>query len=345
MLRRGQHVTAWPACYGVAGSQAVIVGEMASFSQCYGFEFRCHEIRHPNRKAGEERGFWTVETNFLPGRRFENLEDMNRQAFEWATVRMYHRPLSKTGLIPAKAFEHERRFLKELPTQLPAPYVSHERGTDQYGYVSFEGNYYWVPGTKRDDVKLLQYADRLKIFVWRACVAEYRLPANGVKNARFSPEGQPPPPHSPKNRKRGSQQEEKRLRSMGPEVAAYVDYVIKTEGIKHHHFLRKLFALSRLVTQPVFVRTLQRALRYRVAQIDTLERIAWFCTSQGEAFLPDVQVDESFRDRPAYQEGRLTDEPDLSIYDDITPDGITPDEDNAAEERNEDQEESEDNDG
>jgi len=28
-------------------------------------------------------------------------------------------------------------------------------------------------------------------------------------------------------------------------------------------------------------------------------------------------VDESFRQRPAYQEGCLTDEPDLSIYDEI----------------------------
>jgi hypothetical protein len=35
--------------------------------------------------------------------------------------------------------------------------------------------------------------------------------------------------------------------------------------------------------------------------------------SQGEACLPDAEVDESFRDRPAYQEGYLTDEPDLSL--------------------------------
>ena len=80
---------------------------MAAFAECYGFVFVCHEIKHANRKAGEERSFWTVETNFLPGRRFESLEDLNRQALEWATVRMKHRPASKTGLIPAKAFEHE----------------------------------------------------------------------------------------------------------------------------------------------------------------------------------------------------------------------------------------------
>ena len=34
--------------------------------------------------------------------------------------------------------------------------------------------------------------------------------------------------------------------------------------------------------------------------------------SQGQEPLPDAEVDESFRQRPAYQEGYLTDEPDLS---------------------------------
>ncbi|MCZ7600583.1 MAG: hypothetical protein M5U09_26615 [Gammaproteobacteria bacterium] len=174
-----------------SGKQAVIVPEMVSFAARYGFTFRCHAIGHANRKAGNERSFWTVETNFLPGRRFESLEDLNRQAFEWATVRMEHRPVPKSGLIPAKAFEHERRYLIELSPHLPAPYCAYERGTDAYGYVSFLGNYYWVPGSQREEVKVLQYADHLKLYQHRVCVAEYPLPADGVKNTRFSPEGNP----------------------------------------------------------------------------------------------------------------------------------------------------------
>ena len=52
-----------------SGSRAVIVPEMAAFSKQYGFEFICHEIGHSNRKAGNERSFWSVETSFLPGAR------------------------------------------------------------------------------------------------------------------------------------------------------------------------------------------------------------------------------------------------------------------------------------
>jgi hypothetical protein len=233
---------------------------------------------------------------------------------------MDHRPVSKSGLIPAQAFEHERSYLRALPAHLPAPYCPHERGTDQYGYVSFQANYYWVPGSKREDVKVLQYAERLKIYQQRICVAEYRLPPDGVKNAHFSPEGQPAPPHMPHNRRHGSQQEEKRLRAMGPAVEAYLDYALKTCGTQRHRFLRELFALSRQVTRTVFAQALERALRYRVVHIETLRRIAWFCMSQGEERLPYADVDESFRQRPTYQEGCLTDEPDLSLYDQLPPD-------------------------
>ena len=31
--------------------------------------------------------------------------------------------------------------------------------------------------------------------------------------------------------------------------------------------------------------------------------------------LPEAEVDEDFQQRPAYQEGCLTDQPDLSVYD------------------------------
>ena len=300
-----------------AGSRAVMVPEMTAFSRRYGFQFACHAIGHANRKAGNERSFWTVETSFLPGRTFESLEDLNQQALEWATVRMEHRPQSKTRLIPAKVFEHERAYLRELPRHLPAPYQMHERGTDQYGYVAFGANYYWVPGTRRDDVKVLEYADRLKIFLRHVCLAEYPLPNAGVREQRFSPAGQPQPQYQPQNRHRDSKEEEKRLRAMGDDVTTYLNFVRSARGIQRHRFTRELFALSQKVTPRAFVQTLQRALHYRIVDLATIRRIAWLCISQQEELLPEADVDEDFQQRPAYREGCLTDQPDLSIYDEL----------------------------
>jgi len=297
------------------GKDAVIVPEMEAFAKQYGFVFLCHEKGHANRKAGEERSFYTVETNFLPGRRFQSLEDQNRQAFQWATVRMEQRPLSKSGLIPAKAFEHEQAYLIRLPPQLPAPYRVLDRSTDQYGYVSFDGNFFWVPGTRRGELKVLQYSEQIKIYRGREFLAEYDLPADGVKNERFSPEGFPKPRYQPHNRKKPTEQEERRLRAMANVVGAYLDFALEPKGIQRHRMVRELFALTQQMSSSLFIRTIERALKYRITQVETLRRMALLYLNQDAERLPCAEVDESYREREAYKEGRLTEAPDFSPYD------------------------------
>jgi len=296
------------------GANAVIVPEMACFARQYGYAFWCHEIGHANRKAGEERSFWTVETNFLPGRTFQSLEDLNRQAFEWSTQRMEHRPQGKAGLIPAKVFEFERAYLQKLSSHLCAPYRTHERDTDQYGYVAFVGNYYWVPGTARDTIKVLEYAHSLELYKSRECLAQYPLAAEGVRNARFSPEGEPKPRHHPKNRRRPTQQEEQRLRAIDQRVGAYLDFALPPGGRQRHGFVRKLHALSRKITAELFVASLERAHTYRIVEMAVIERIVALNLGHEARALPCVEIDEHFRDRAAYQEGRLTEPPDLSAF-------------------------------
>jgi transposase len=298
------------------GANALIHPEMEAFARQYGFVYHCHALRHSNRKAGEERSFWTVETNFLPGRTFQSLEDLNRQAFEWSTARLDNKPQGKAGLIPAQAFEHERTYLLALAAHLPAPYKVHGRGTDQYGYVAFDANYYWVPGTRRDEVKVLEYSDRLKIYHAGQCLAEYPLPAEGVRNAKFSPQGLPAPPHHPQNRRHPTEMEEKHLRALAPAVSAYLDYALPTKGLARHEFLRRLLALSRKMSVELLVQTLQRARQYRITSLETLQRIAWLYLQQGPGQLPLVEIDAAFRERETYQEGSLTDPPELSAYPD-----------------------------
>ena len=42
----------------------------------------------------------------------------------------------------------------------------------------------------------------------KVCVAEYPLPADGVKNAHFGPQREPAPRYLPKHREHGSEHEE-----------------------------------------------------------------------------------------------------------------------------------------
>jgi hypothetical protein len=102
---------------------------------------------------------------------------------------------------------------------------------------------------------------------------------------------------------------------MGPEIAAYLDYALKVPGIQRHRFLHQLHTFSHQVTSVVLMEMAQRALKYRINRLETLKRIAWYCMSQGESILPEPEVDDNLQDRPVYQEGCLTDEPDFTVYD------------------------------
>ena len=293
------------------GKNAVIVPEMESFAGRYGFKFICHEINHPDRKAGEERSFWTVETNFFPGRTFASWADLNRQAREWACERMENRRQGKTRVVPATAFAEERPFLREIPAHLPAPYVEHLRGVDQYGYAPFNGNFYHVPGSGRGEVKLLEYAEAIRIYHERVLLAEYPLPTAEVKNEKFAPAGAAQPRGAPAGR-RGSEPEEKRLRALGEDVGAYLDFALQEKGRSRPEFMRQLLGLARRMTPELFKKSVARALTYRITAIATIERIAQIYFNERE--LPQVDVDATFRDRKTYRDGSITDPPDLTIY-------------------------------
>jgi transposase len=298
-----------------SGKTAVIVPEMKSFAQQFGFEFVCHEKGHANRKAGNERGFFTVETNFFPGRSFESLEDLNHQAFQWATQRSAHRPTGKTRLIPSVSFEYEKPHLKQVPAYVEPPYLAYKRVTDQYGYASFDGNFYWIPGTRRHDVTILRYADHLKIYHARQLLGRYLLPADGVKNELIFPQGTDGPPQKPKYRKKPTAREEKILRALDPKVDDYLSFAVCQRARPRHRFVRELFGLYRKTAVSVFVQSVERAHRYRVLDINVIENIAVLLLTDNDVHITAPAIDEDFQKRDTYIEGCLADEADLSVYD------------------------------
>ena len=298
------------------GKNAVIVPEMEQFAKQYGFEFVCHEVMHSNRKAGNERGFFTVVTNFFAGRKFEDMDDLNAQAFEWATVRSANRPTGKTRLIPATAFEYEKAYLNKLPAYVEPPYQVYQRRTDQYGYAAFDGNFYWIPGTGRHNVKVLRYDDHLRIYHQRKLLGHYQLPAYGIKNEQITPIGQPKPQHKPKYRKKPTCEEEKILRTADKQIDAYLSFVLKAKsGKARHRFIRQLYALYKKMARSLLIKTIKRAKKYRITDIKTVESIAVLLIKENNYDMPSAQIDSEFKNRQAYHEGRFAGDVDLSDYD------------------------------
>jgi hypothetical protein len=298
------------------GSDAVFHPEMTAFAKNYGFNWLAHEKGHANRKAGKERNFWTIETNFLPGRTFSDIEDINRQAFQWATERYASRPLSKTHLIPAALFEEEKSSLIKLSPYIQPPYQAHKRIIDQYGYVAFGANYYWTPGKATGEVTLVEYPDRIKLFPLDAQAVEYVLAAYGTKNKKFAPQGINTNPYGPKNIKKPCDEEEKRLRATDVTVCAYLDFIHSVDsGVKQKpRFIRHLYALMKKMAPSLFVAVCQRALEYRVADTGALVRIArqLLGGQQQDLQLPAVTGD--YENRESYRKGRFSQERDIAEY-------------------------------
>lgn len=290
------------------GDKAVMVPEMAGFAKQRGFDFKAHQLHHSNRKAGKERNFWTVETNFFPGRKFASLTDLNEQAFDWATNRYAHRPQAKTKLIPVELFEYEKPYLTKVSSCLEPPYEAEKRLVDQYGYIAVDGNYFWIPGTKRENLTVLHYADKIKVWRHRQMIIEYNLPDVSVKNKKIKPPGVNTSPYQPHNFKQRSDEEEKQLRAMG--LSDYLDFALsKDSGVKlRHKFLQELYALSKKLSPELLQKTIQRALQYKVTNIGSLQRISLQLMQLPLFELPPISLDTDYQQRKTYQEGCAVEE-------------------------------------
>ncbi len=101
---------------------------------------------------------------------------------------------------------------------------------------------------------------------------------------------------------------------MSESVNAYLDFALKPKGIQRHQFLRKLHSLRGRMTESLFITSIERAHKYKITDMATIERIAALHITEGVQMLPLADVDEDFRQRDAYLQGRLTDTPELWKY-------------------------------
>jgi transposase len=301
-----------------SGSSAVMNPEMIAFADNYGFSWKAHAINHPNRKAGKERNFWTTETNFLPGRTFSSLDNLNEQAFQWATSRYAQRPQAKTKLIPVQAFEYEKSSLLKLPPYISQPYIPLVRKIDTYGYIACDANYFWVPETVQcSRVTVLRYVGDIVIMEGTKELVRYKLPPESVENQKFVPAGVKMKPRGePNDRKLGCEHEEMRLRQMGDAVQLYLDFIKSVDsGVKKKPlFIRGLYRLSKEIGQSLFEQAVHRANNYHVNTLDTVRRIAYQLL---EPALGDqsnsTEIYSDYQKRQTYQIGRFTEENDVDF--------------------------------
>ena len=106
------------------GRDMIPVPEMAAFAERFGFTFVAHAVGDANRSGRVERMFRFIERGFLPGRRFTDWAEANRQARAWCD-RVNARPKRQLKATPRELFAAEHPALRRLPRWIPEPYLLH----------------------------------------------------------------------------------------------------------------------------------------------------------------------------------------------------------------------------
>jgi len=133
--------------------KTVVVGRQAGmpiwntrfedFAVDIGFTPKVCRVRSPQTKGKVERLVHYVKNNFLPGRKFEDLTDLNYQALAWcrsADGKVH----GTTGKVPLQELDSEG--LQSLPLQpVLDKYRWETRIVTRDGMVSFDGVRYGVP--------------------------------------------------------------------------------------------------------------------------------------------------------------------------------------------------------
>jgi hypothetical protein len=126
------------------GARMVPAPEMAAFAERFHFVFRAHEKGDANRSARVERPMHFIEHNFLVGRMFTDLADLNRQAVHFCD-KVNAAPKRHLHASPRELFALERASLRPLPLFVPDVYALHHRIVDVEGYVRVDAHRYSVP--------------------------------------------------------------------------------------------------------------------------------------------------------------------------------------------------------
>lgn len=120
--------------------------EYSSFMDAVGFTTRLCKPRHPYTKGKVERLVRHVKENFLAGRRFWNLSDLNEAALAWCDEQdaEYRRTAGGSPL-----FVHDHECLPAMKQLSGGPeverYLYPLRKVTYDGFVSFEGRRFGVP--------------------------------------------------------------------------------------------------------------------------------------------------------------------------------------------------------
>ncbi|HSW48870.1 MAG TPA: IS21 family transposase [Bryobacteraceae bacterium] len=157
------------------GPWAVLHPGYASYAKQMGFTINPARIRQPSDKGKVERRGRDLAWLELPGKRFYDLDDLQRYTDEQILQRVGRLCCPVTGTSVAEAWRAEQRCLQPLPPTLPEPFdVEVVRSVGLDCLVSFEGRQYSVPFVYvKRPVTVRGLPEKVAFYYDRKKIAEY----------------------------------------------------------------------------------------------------------------------------------------------------------------------------
>ena len=158
---------------GTDGKEIIWNTKFQEFARDMGFVPKVCRARRPQTKGKVKRLVHYVKDNFLPGRAFTDLADLNLQAMVWCR-KADSRIHSTTGLIPLKELKKEPLLpLPELRARDRYRYETRRVSSD--GFVSYDGVRYGVPWRySGKELRVRLYDGGFQVFDVPVCIAEHK---------------------------------------------------------------------------------------------------------------------------------------------------------------------------
>lgn len=292
-----------------SGSRAKMAAEVEAFEERFGFRFLAHEIMHSDRKGKVENPFGWVQRNFLVGRRFKDLADLNLQALEWCE-RGAGKVKRELKASPRELFAAEKPSLVPLPIHVPEVYRTCQRIVDGESCVSLDGYKYPVPAAYiGKELVLRETKDRVIVLDGHLEIAAHAK--------RMPGQAQPPVPRpasAPRRLKATKLAEEEKLAALGDPMDTYLAALKSARGPRYFWSVRKLWRLLCQYQADDLKAAVAKAQEHRLFDVERLETILLQDLAQRDYQLPLGFASADVETNPEYRQGAVAPEADLKDY-------------------------------
>jgi hypothetical protein len=253
------------------GASMIPAPEMAAFAARYGFVFVAHEKGDANRSARVEAPFQRIDKGFLVGEHFASWTDLNERAR--ATCEAWNAKYStKLHASRRELFAAEQAHLRPLPLHVPEVYQLCTRIVDAEGYVHVNRVRYSAPyRLVGRALEVRETLERVVLYDGPRRVASHAR-VHGPLDTRVSDPAHLPPRGQGLMRHRLEAPERIEILQIEPRLVGFIDALKQHVGDRRAP-LRRLLSMLREYPRAPFLAAIAEAERYRLFDLDRLEKM------------------------------------------------------------------------